>query len=280
MTINEALRASQLARTDTLSLICHTLGVTRSWLIAHAEDEIPAAQFLAFQALCVRRMAGEPTAYLTGEREFYGRMFQCSPAALVPRPETEHLVATALACGDQMAIRALQVADLGTGTGCVAITLACERGRWCITATDISEAALQLTQNNAKKHNSAPQVLMLVSDWFTNLGDRKFHLLVSNPPYIRANDPHLLGDGLRFEPTIALTDCQDGLSVFRHFAANAPAHLLDGGWIIIEHGCDQAEAIRALFAKHAFWAEIQTDNDLAGHARVTRARYLPAATSA
>jgi release factor glutamine methyltransferase len=279
LTVDEALRCG-LERTDAQALLTHVLGVSRAWLISHRDDPIPAAQLIQFESLVARRGAGEPIAYLVGQRDFFSRRFFCGPEALVPRPETELLVEHALRLGDAANIHApLRVLDLGCGTGCIGLTLACERTHWHITLTDLSAEALALTQKNAAALCVAPQVCFVQSDWFTLLTGQTFQLIVSNPPYIAGDDAHLRGDGLRFEPRMALTDGADGLSVYRHLAKTAGDYLTGSGTLAIEHGYDQGAAVRALFNGYAHWHNVITCQDLAGHERITLATKAPGNTS-
>ncbi|MDO9219998.1 MAG: peptide chain release factor N(5)-glutamine methyltransferase [Thiobacillus sp.] len=252
------------ARLDSRVLAAHVLGVDAAWLIAHDTDPLPAQQILAFQSLLVRRLSGLPIAYLTGSREFYGRSFLVSADVLIPRPDTELLIELALARipPDE----AIDVLDLGTGSGCIAITLALERPLARVTAVDRSPVALAIAQRNAKSLNA--RVDFLTSNWFSALSGRHFDLIVSNPPYIAAADPHLAQGDVRFEPLSALAAGADGLDDLRHLIASACTHLQPGGTLLLEHGYDQAEAVRALLQQNGI-ASPQNWNDLAGNARVS-----------
>jgi release factor glutamine methyltransferase len=276
VTIAEILRDPMLDRADAFALLAHCLQRNKAWLIAHDNEQIPAAQKEHFLALISRKKAGEPVAYLTGKKEFYGRDFFCTPATLVPRPETELLVDLALQCGDALC-NALsdspRVLDLGTGTGCIAISIACERARWRITATDVSAQALEISNRNA--HNLgcfAPQVSFVESSWFAQLQGELFDLIVTNPPYIAHNDAHLRGDGVRFEPRNALTDEGDGLSAYRVFASEGAKHLAQRGILLMEHGFEQAAAVAEIFVRAQHWQPVTHHADLAGHLRVTVAQ--------
>ena len=252
------------ARLDARVLAAHVLRVDAAWLIAHDTDPLPAQQALAFQSLLARRLSGLPIAYLTGSREFYGRLFQVSADVLIPRPDTELLVELALARipPDQ----AIDVLDLGTGSGCIAITLARERPLARVTAVDHSPAALAIAQCNAESLNA--RVEFLASDWFSALSGRRFDLIVSNPPYIAAADPHLAQGDVRFEPISALAAGPDGLDDLRHLIAAARAHLQPGGALLLEHGYDQAEAVRAWLRQNGIQSP-QSWHDLAGVQRVS-----------
>jgi release factor glutamine methyltransferase len=252
------------ARLETQILFAHALGVNRAWLIGHDRDHLTPAQTDAVVSLLKRRLAGEPVAYLLGEREFYGRPFQVTPDVLIPRPDTELLVELALARLPQDA--AWSVLDIGVGSGVVAVTLALERPRCRVTGVDLSAAALQVARGNAAALGAA--VEFLESDGHAALDKRRFHLIVSNPPYIAATDPHLAQGDLRFEPPQALASGHDGLDLIRRLVAEAPAHLEAGGWLLLEHGWDQAVAVRDLL-RGAGFAAVFSARDLAGHERVS-----------
>ncbi len=275
MTIAEALAsaaAQGLARSDALALLCHVSARNRAYVLAHTEALLTPAQATQALTLFARRANAEPLAYLTRQREFYGRMFACTPAALVPRPETELLLELALQYGDALNRPSLSVLDAGTGTGCIAISMACERQHWRVTGSDVSPEALALARSNAQALAPTLPIAWALSDWFAGLATARFDLIVSNPPYISADDPHLLGDGVRWEPALALTDQADGLKAYRHFAQHAPTHLAPRGWLLMEHGFAQGAAIRALLGATGAWREIETVRDLSGHERVTLAR--------
>jgi release factor glutamine methyltransferase len=275
------LRTCGLARSDALAIACATLNVSRAWLIAHEGQIVPTAQMEMLNFRAQERKNGVPVAYLLGEKEFYGRMFACSPAALVPRPETELLIERALIAGDALAQPSLRVLDIGTGTGCIAITLECERPTWQIDAIDVSVDALALAARNAQTHNVDAQIRFVQSSWFDALdASERYDLIVSNPPYIARDGAHLTGDGVMHEPRIALTDEADGLTAYKIFARHAFLYLRRNGMLIMEHGYDQAEAIRALFSVSNEWCDFKTHHDLAGLPRVSEVVYRPAAISA
>ena len=258
------------ARLEARVLASHTWKVDAAWLIAHDTDVLSDAQIAAFQSLLSRRLEGRPIAYLVGMREFYGRPFQVSPDVLIPRPDTELLVELALARlpPDQP----LDVLDLGTGSGCIAITLALERPLAQVTAVDRSTAALAIARRNAEFLNA--RVEFLTSDWFAAftpsraLAGRRFDLIVGNPPYIAAADPHLVRGDVRFEPLTALAAGADGLDDLRHLTAAACAHLKLGGVLLLEHGYDQADAVQALLRMNGI-RQPQSWADLAGILRVS-----------
>ena len=256
------------ARLEARILVAHALGVDRAWLIAHDRDALAAHQAAAIQALIARREQGEPVAHLLGEKEFYGRPFQVTPDVLIPRPETELLVEAALARLPKE--QPLHILDLGTGSGCVAITLALEQPLARVVAVDRSPAALAIARNNARRLGAA-NIAFIPSDWYAELGVKKFDMIVSNPPYIAAGDPHLHRGDLRFEPNSALAAGTDGLDAIRAILSGAAAHLEPGGWLLLEHGFDQADAVQALL-RDAGLARIATRQDLGGQPRCTGAR--------
>ena len=243
------------------------LGRNRAWLIAHAEDDLPPDRASAFLGLARRRHDGEPVAYLTGVREFWGLSLRVSPAVLIPRPETETLVEVALA--HLPADRETRVLDLGTGSGAVALAIAHERPRAALVATDVSAAALDIARDNARALH-IPNVEWLQSDWYAQIASdaEPFDVIVSNPPYVEAHDSHLAQGDVRYEPSHALTPGVDGLLALRRIVAGAAPRLRARGCVAVEHGYDQADAVRALFAD-AGYDEPRTARDLAGIERVT-----------
>lgn len=269
LSLRESLSASALPRLETHLLWQHVLGVPRAWLIAHDGDPLSPAQIVAYQALEARRMAGEPMAYILGHREFFGRDFRVTPAVLIPRPETELLVECGLrAIRD---VRAPHVLDLGTGSGAVAVTLALERPDARVRASDRSAGALEVARKNAR--DLGAKLWFSHGNWYdTELGSGRFDLIVSNPPYIDAQDAHLEQGDLRFEPPGALTDGADGLQALRDIVLGAPAHLTRDGILCVEHGWDQAAAVRSLFLCRGF-TDVASERDLSGIERITRGRF-------
>ena len=241
-------------------LLRHVLGVTHAALEAHPEREVSPRETADFHTLAMRRAAGEPIAYLTGHREFYGLEFHVTPAVLIPREETELLVEIAV---EKPARRIL---DLGTGSGCLAIAVARELPRAQVTAVDVSAAALDVARENAARHGAT--VRFVQGDWFAPLGGERFDLILANPPYVAEADPHLAQGDVRFEPRSALAAGPDGLEDIRRIVAGAAAHLVAGGRLVFEHGYDQAQAVAALLAQAGFVA-IEQRRDLAGIPRVT-----------
>ncbi|MCD8515743.1 MAG: peptide chain release factor N(5)-glutamine methyltransferase [Burkholderiaceae bacterium] len=261
---------SGLPRLEAQMLLAHTLGQSRVWLIAHDDHVLSDTQVGVFKNLCQRRVAGEPMAYLMGEREFMGLTFEVSPAVLIPRPETELLVQTALDLVADLVQPCML--DLGTGSGAIAVALAHARPDARIWATDISQAALELAQRNADRN--AVTVEFALGSWFDalRLTDFKFDLIVSNPPYIAAGDDHLNQGDLRFEPRAALTDEADGLSAYRIIVAGARNLLTASGHLCVEHGFEQGPAVSGLFQQGGFLG-VKTIQDLAGLPRVTAGSY-------
>lgn len=254
-------------RRDAEILLCHCLRRSRAWLYAWPEREPEEDQAARYADLLARRRAGHPVAYLTGSREFWSLELTVDHNTLIPRPETETLVAWALELDLAADARVL---DLGTGSGAIALALAQERPAWQVAALDSSPGALAVAQENARRLR-LDRVELIESDWFGALRDRRFELLVSNPPYVAAGDPHLQRGDLRFEPPTALAAGSDGLAAIRGLTASAAMHLVPGGWLLLEHGADQAEPVRDLLQAAGFEA-VQTRADLAGLSRVSGGR--------
>jgi release factor glutamine methyltransferase len=271
MTDTERLLASAaqtIDRRDAELLLAAATARTRTQLIAFAREPVSADAVARFEALRARRAAGEPVAYLLGRREFWSLEFEVGPAVLVPRPETELLVERALAL---VAAPAASVADLGTGSGAIAITLATERPLWSIVATDASADALALARRNGEKL-AAGRVEFLGGDWFAPLAGRRFDAVFSNPPYIAAGDPALGSDGLKHEPRGALTPEGDGYAALLTLINESPGHLLPGGWLALEHGEAQGERVRTALVARGF-THVTSHPDLAGRERVTEGQF-------
>lgn len=257
-------------RFDAEILLMHALQRDRAWLFAHATDAVGAAACEYFEALSTHRAAGEPVAYLTGRRGFWSMDLDVTPATLIPRPETEVLVEQALArlptdgpCG---------VVDLGTGSGAVALAVASERPAARIVATDASTAALAVARGNAERLHLR-NVEFVAGDWFAPLAGKRFDMVVSNPPYIEAADPHLRQGDLRFEPATALASGMDGLDAIRTIIDEARDHLQAGGWLLFEHGWNQGAAVNALL-REAGYVDVFTQCDLEHRDRVSGARKM------
>jgi release factor glutamine methyltransferase len=247
-------------------LLCHATGLSRVQLITRTDQALTADEAARLNELLQRRLAGEPIAYIVGRREFFGLDFAVSEAVLIPRPDTELLVELAL---ERLPPQG-RLLDMGTGSGAIAVSIAHSRPDAAVTALDVSDAALSIARANAA-HNAA-RVRFLHSDWFGALAeDDAFDVIASNPPYIAAGDHHLSQGDLRFEPAGALTDHADGLSALRTIVAGSPAHLAPGGWLLMEHGYDQAAAVRALL-DGAGYTGVQSWRDLAGIERASGGR--------
>ena len=261
---------------DIAMLLCHCLQKPSSYLRAWPEAEVPEPARQQFQSLLERRITGEPVAYLIGERGFWSLDLQVSPCTLIPRPETELLVELALA--KISAKTAASILDLGTGTGAIALALAAERSDCMIKACDITAQAVALAESNRQKY-SLDNVEIFQSNWFAALSDQSFDLIVSNPPYIDSADKHLQQGDVRFEPRSALVADSKGLADIATIIRQAPAYLSDHGWLLLEHGYDQATAVQALLATAGF-EQVFTQQDLAGLDRVTGACYIAASNGA
>jgi release factor glutamine methyltransferase len=266
-TVGELLRTANIDPVDAHALLRAALGVSEAHLAAHPEQALTCLQRDRYVDWVQRRRAGEPVAYLTGEREFYGLSFRVTPAVLIPRPETELLVELAL---ERIAAPApVRVLDLGTGCGCIAVAIAKHRPLARLAAAEISGAALAVARENAVRHGAS--VEFIESDWLGAVPGRRFELIVSNPPYVAEGDRHLTQGDLRFEPRAALVAGADGLACIRAFVAQARAYLAPGGWLLFEHGHDQAERCRELLGA-AGYSEVFSRRDLAGIERVSGGR--------
>ncbi|PPD51343.1 MAG: protein-(glutamine-N5) methyltransferase, release factor-specific [Methylotenera sp.] len=253
------------AKLEAQLLLQHVLNVNRAWLIAHENDALQANQHAAFEALLNRRLNGEPIAYILGGRAFYGLDLLVTPDTLIPRPDTETLVEAALAKIPMAAHPS--ILDLGTGSGAIALAIAKNRPQASVIAVDASKAALAVAKKNAQNLR-IDNVEFVLSNWFQHLNNQPFDVIVSNPPYIEENDAHLSQGDLRFEPISALSSGKDGLNDIRQIIENSLVHLLPQGWLMLEHGFNQADKVADLMANTGF-VSIETIKDFGGNNRVT-----------
>lgn len=261
--VDSLQRQTDTARLDAELLISYSTQSTRTYLYAHPETLLTPSQTELLQEILMRRLQGEPIAYILGYQEFWSIELEVTPDTLIPRPETEHLVEW---CLENLPAQApLRIADLGTGSGAIAIALASERPAWHIDATDTSLPALLVAQRNAARYELR-NIDFYHGDWYHALPDHQYGVIVSNPPYISENDPHLAA--LQYEPINALRAQQQGLSEIAKIVEQAHDHLISGGMLILEHGFDQASKVASLL-KHYGFDPIQTYLDLAGHERFT-----------
>lgn len=258
------LPASPTARLDAELLLAAALGKSRSYLRTWPEHEPTAEQLAAFEQMLERRRCGEPVAYILGHQGFWSLELMVAPHTLIPRPDTELLVEAALQLAPATPRRVL---DLGTGTGAIALALACERGGWRVLGVDRVAEAVELAERN-RLRLGLDNAEFRRSSWFAALAGERFDLVLSNPPYIAANDRHLGEGDVRFEPASALVSGADGLDDIRQIVAEAPRHLQPGGWLLLEHGFDQAGAVRALLSATGFVA-VESRRDLGDHERIT-----------
>lgn len=263
--IQELALETNDAKFEAQLLLQTALKVNRAWLLAHEQDALPASITKDFDVLLTRRLAGEPVAYILGYREFYGLSLKVSPDTLIPRPDTETLVEAALA--KIPADADYTVLDLGTGTGAVALAIAQQRPHTQVTAVDASECALRIAEHNAQQLG-LKQVNFSLSHWFSAVEGERFNLIVSNPPYIEQHDPHLSQGDLRFEPITALASGVDGLDDIREIIAHSLIHLQPQGWLMLEHGYNQAHLVTELMAESGL-VNIETIKDLGANDRVT-----------
>ncbi|MFI8579587.1 peptide chain release factor N(5)-glutamine methyltransferase [Ectopseudomonas khazarica] len=272
-TIESLLNTAELPdsptpRLDAELLLAAALGKPRSYLRTWPERELAAEQLGLFRSHLQRRRQGEPVAYILGHQGFWSLDLEVAPHTLIPRPDTELLVESALALLPATPLAAL---DLGTGTGAIALALASERPGWQVTGVDRVEDAVALAERN-RQRLQLDNVRFLHSHWFSALAGQRFGLILSNPPYIRADDRHLEQGDVRFEPSSALVAGADGLDDIRAIIQAAPQYLLAGGWLLLEHGFDQAEAVRELLATAGF-SEVHSRRDLGGHERISLGRF-------
>jgi len=270
--IASLLRAAELpdsptARLDAELLLAAALGKSRSYLHTWPEKIVSSEDALRFAGYLQRRRSGEPVAYILGPQGFWKLALEVAPHTLIPRPDTELLVEAAL---ELLPASPANVLDLGTGSGAIALALASERPAWRVTAVDRGFEAVALAERNRQRLH-LDNVTVLNSHWFSALKDHTYHLIISNPPYIADNDPHLVAGDVRFEPASALVAGHDGLDDLRLIIAQAPLHLEAGGWLLLEHGYDQAPAVRDLLLAQGF-AEVHSRIDLGGHERISLGR--------
>ena len=267
------------ARLEVQYLLQHSLQKNRAWLLAHPEYQLNETALAAYETLLRRRLQGEPVAYILGEREFYGLRLNVNRDVLIPRPETELLVGLALerlpsaqpSSASGRGSRA-SVLDLGTGSGAIALAIAHERPDVAVTAVDASAAALDVARRNARDLGLR-NVNFVCADWFAGLAEQRFELIVSNPPYVATKDPHLRQGDLPFEPDSALVSGADGLDDIRHIIGRAPVHLQPDGWLLLEHGYDQAGPVRELLQRAGF-SRVFSEPDLSGVERVSGGAWL------
>ncbi|MBS1175224.1 MAG: prmC [Burkholderiaceae bacterium] len=265
-TIVHALQSCALPLLEARMLMQHVTGYSRVQLLTHDTEVLNDAQQVHWQTLIARRVQGEPMAYIIGEREFYGRMFAVNPNVLIPRPDTETLIDAVLS---DFGAQALSAIDLGTGSGAIALTLAAERPSWNVCATDISAQALEVARQNSQRLNTS--VRFFEGDWWAALPadeSLKFHIVVSNPPYIEANDEHLSEGDVRFEPIGALTDGADGLQHYRRILYDVARYLHTNGAVYFEHGYNQGASVRGILSEANF-TQVRTIQDLSGNDRVS-----------
>ncbi|HHA2009063.1 TPA: peptide chain release factor N(5)-glutamine methyltransferase [Enterobacter mori] len=263
------LSESDSPKRDAEILLEHVTGKARTYLLAFGETLLTAGQEAQLAALLARRKTGEPVAHLVGEREFWSLPLYVSPATLIPRPDTECLVEQALA---RLPTAACSILDLGTGTGAIALALASERPDCTVTAVDVMPDAVTLAQRNVERLGLS-NVTVLQSSWFSALENRLFALIVSNPPYIDEHDPHLAQGDVRFEPLTALVAANEGLADLDHIVTTSRQHLLSGGWLLVEHGWTQGNAVRALFTNAGYRA-VATCRDYGGNERLTLGQWV------
>jgi release factor glutamine methyltransferase len=274
LTIDQALqlgRSQGLERTDALALLAHILQLSRAGLIAHGQTLLSEEQNAVFIEKIHQRLSGIPIAYIVGQREFYGMNLHVTADVLDPRADTETLVDWALSIlqSSLHAWPCAQVLDMGTGSGAIALAIAQHHPSAQVTATDYSEAALAIAQHNALVHQLP--ITFHISDWWSKLQGKKWHLIVSNPPYIALDDPHL--PALQHEPALALTSGKDGLDAIREIIALAPVHLTPGGWLVLEHGYDQAHTVAELLHQSGFQA-ITHRHDISGICRCSGGQWV------
>lgn len=265
--VTKLVSISTSARLDVELLLAKSLGVSRSYLYSHAEIYLTPEQEAIFTTLMLRRLEGEPIAYILGRREFWSLELRVNKNVLIPRPETEILVEEALT---KLPVADVRVLELGTGSGAIAVALAYERPMWTIIATDKNATALEIAKKNAK-HLEIDNISFCCGNWYDAVSPQKFAAIISNPPYVASIDPCLTSDDLQYEPRDALCGGEDGLDYLKIIIAKAPEFLLPKGWVMLEHGMDQGAAVAGLL-QNAGFSEVYTRNDLAGKPRGTFGR--------
>jgi release factor glutamine methyltransferase len=268
-----AMQSDADRRREAESLLLAALGLPRSMLYRDPDHRLQSTESARVSAWLNRRRQGVPLAYLVGHREFWSLDLEVTPDVLIPRPETEHLVELALQRGSTLVAqrdRPLRLLELGTGSGAIALALRQERPDWSIVATDVSAAALAVAQKNAQRLGIF-DIDFLAGDWFLPVEHLVFDLILSNPPYVAADDPCLAGDSLRYEPPLALTPGKDALEDLRHIIRSAKTHLHPDGWLLLEHGNTQAQAVRAELLASGY-TDVRSHTDLAGHGRNSEGR--------
>lgn len=273
MNIQQALQqASQAlsetspsAKLDAQVLLTHVLQCNTAHLAAWPEKNLSEEQAAQYLQLTQQRKDGQPVAHLTGTREFWSLAFTVNDSTLIPRPETETLIEFILENFSNK--KNLKLLDMGTGTGAIAISIASEKPGWKIFASEVSEQALVLARQNSEQHQTS-NITFIHSNWFDNITDHDFDIIVSNPPYIAGDDPHLLQGDVRFEPRSALSSGKSGMDDIEHLCLHAKKHLAKNGWLIVEHGYDQAQIVAECFAKQGY-TQVEQKKDLAGHTRMT-----------
>ncbi|NGN99547.1 peptide chain release factor N(5)-glutamine methyltransferase [Grimontia sp. S25] len=256
-------------RIDASVLLCHVLDKPSSYLYTWSDKALSDEEETVFNALLERRKVGEPVAYIIGYRDFWSLRLNVEPSTLIPRPDTERLVELAL---ERLPQGEGSVLDLGTGTGAIALAIASERKDMAVTGVDLRDEAVALAERN-KVENGITNAQFMQSSWFGNVPEHRFSMIVSNPPYIDPEDPHLSQGDVRFEPKSALIADEHGLADIRVICQQSPEYLTDNGWLLIEHGYDQGEAVRAIFSEAGF-SDVETQHDYAGLDRVTLGRFI------
>jgi len=267
---NELAESSPSPALDAQVLLCHVLQCNSAHLAAWPEKALTDEQQERYGRLIAQRQHGLPVAHLTGQREFWSLDFSVNNSTLIPRPETETLIEFILShFADRKHLRML---DMGTGTGAIAIAIASEKPGWQITASDIAAAAVELARHNSEKLK-CENINFIQSDWFENISAKDFDLIVSNPPYIAADDPHLSQGDLRFEPATALVSGKSGMDAIEHICMQAKNHLAKNGWLIVEHGYNQKQQVADCFTKNGF-VQITQQQDLSGHIRMSAGKHI------